>query len=83
MSRAILFSTFFILTLGVIFSLLFSFQYIKPVAGSYSNHSSKSVDIKNDTITTELESSWLKDISFQRSKEPYFFAITELEIKLN
>jgi len=86
MNKFVLYSIFFILSLGVVISLLFTFKYIKvDVKDLISKNSYKKSDnmLYSDEYKTELEKSWLSKIQLEYKDEPYFYAVNEVKIVLN
>jgi len=85
MSRAILYSTYFILTLGVILSLLVSFKIIKIDKNSDINtqQEDKLVDLSDSYQEIELKNSWLYEVGKENKKKSYIFAQTQIVLELN
>ena len=86
MNKVLLYSTFFILSLGVILSLLFAYKYVKvdfKDLKSQNDLKNSDIPIYKSDYKTQLQKSWLKKIQQGYKDEPYFYAISEVEIVLN
>ena len=85
MSRAIIYSTFFILSVGVIVVLLISFKVIKnPIEIDKDiQKNSKLADLIDLGSDFDIRDSWLYQIGNEDRGKDYSFAKIEIELELN
>ncbi len=85
MSRGLLLATFFILSIGVMISLLFAYKYVKEP--TFSAGSAQQInnlpDLDSSRLKTDIEKSWLKDIDKRKVTKSYIYAYREIQLELN
>lgn len=85
MSRPILYTTFFILAIGVFFILFIAFHSIHYTASNEKNiqQTEDLADLNVDDELLSIKKSWLTKIGKEDKSRDYFFAFTQIKLELN
>ena len=86
MSRPILYTTFFILAIGVFFILFIAFYSIHYPDSKEKNiqqtEDLADLNVKDDELLS-IKKSWLTKIGKEDKSRDYFFAFTQIKLELN
>ena len=84
MQQGVLYTIFLLLTVGVGLALFLIYHSVKTPSDHQSalQKSSQYDDISHQVYETEVQQSWLREVREEQSRRTYFYAVTQIQIKL-